>query len=498
MSFKEWLLHETSLHSLLASGTRDIYIILLARFLRMCAYGGAALVLGIFLYTAGNKGTQIGLFMSMTLLGDAAISYLLTIMADRIGRRRVLMIGSLLMAFAGTVFALTKNYYLLLLAAIVGVISPGAHEVGPFRAVEESTLAQLTTIEARTDVYAWFAVASTLGMSLGLCTAGWITYALHTYAGWERKEAFPIIFAVYAVVGLIKACLTLFLSDRCEQNYDRQTEEDIAERAASAPLMTEADRRNSYTKSGQVQATVRRLSETVSTKLSPESRVILIKLCVLFAINSFASGMLPVTLMSWYVNWRARWFVHHLGYAMAAVWLVASIANLFSASVARRIGLIRAMVFTHLPNAIFLAFIPLATTWWWLLILLLASSAFGSMDQAPRSAFVAAVFLPSERTVVMGTLNFVRTLASAGGPILTGYLHDQKKWGVVFVISAVLKVAYDCGLLAMFLKTVRRHEPPLLEKPTFANEGCYHYRSCQSMGRGRATSRSPMSMSGSS
>jgi predicted MFS family arabinose efflux permease len=102
----------------------------------MFAYGGAALVLGIFLWTAGNNSTQIGTFMTLTLLGDAAISYGLTIMADKIGRRRVLMLGSLLMTFAGTVFALTKNYYLLLIAAIVGVISPGAHEVGPFRAVE--------------------------------------------------------------------------------------------------------------------------------------------------------------------------------------------------------------------------------------------------------------------------------------------------------------------------------------------------------------------------
>ena len=102
----------------------------------MFAYGGAALVLGIFLYTAGNNGTQIGTFLMLTLLGDAAISYTLTLMADRIGRRRVLIIGCLLMTLAGGVFAVTKNYYALLFAAVVGVISPGAHEVGPFRAVQ--------------------------------------------------------------------------------------------------------------------------------------------------------------------------------------------------------------------------------------------------------------------------------------------------------------------------------------------------------------------------
>lgn len=293
-------------------------------------------------------------------------------------------------------------------------------------------------------------------MALGLCVSGWITYLLRTTFEWNWKETYPVIFGVYAIVGLIKASLTLLLSDRCEPNYDRQTEVDIAEanEQATTPLMSESNRRTSYSKPNKATATMRRISETVSTKLSPESRSILIRLCALFAINSFASGMLPVTLMSWYANYRYRWFLtNRIGYAMAAVWLVASIANLFSASVARRLGLIRAMVFTHLPNAIFLGLIPLAPTWYWMIMLLLASSAFGSMDQAPRSAFVAAVFLPSERTAVMGTINLVKTLASAGGPILTGYLHEKKMWTFVFVASAILKVFYDLGLLAMFLKT---------------------------------------------
>lgn len=138
---------------------------------------------------------------------------------------------------------------------------------------------------------------------------------------------------------------------------------------------------------------------------------------------------------------------------MAFVWIGASIANLFSAAVARRLGLIRAMVLLHLPNAIFLAFIPLAPNWWTMMILLFISAGLGSMDQAPRSAFVAAMFSSSERTAVMGTLTLVRTLAAAGGPLVTGYFHDKKMWGATFLMSAALKILYDLGLLAMFLKT---------------------------------------------
>ena len=280
-----------------------------------------------------------------------------------------------------------------------------------------------------------------------------MTYLLREHFGYDWKDTYPFVFGFYAVIGLIKACLTLLLTERCEPNYTHPSEADTVDGETTEPLMSNT-RRMSYTKTPKVTSAMHKIGDTVTTKLSPESRGILMRLCFLFAINSFATGMLPVTLMSWYANWRYRWWLtHRLGYAMAAVWLVASIANLFSASVARRLGLVRAMVFTHLPNAIFLAFIPLASTWWLMLILLLASSAFGSMDQAPRSAFVAAVFLPSERTFVMGTINLVKTIAAAGGPLLTGYFHDKKMWGAVFVISAVIKILYDIGLLAMFLKT---------------------------------------------
>ena len=134
------LAHETGIHTLFHASSRDIYIVLISRFLRMFAYGSVALILAIFLWTSGHKGQEIGTFMSLTLLGDAAISFVLTLIADKVGRRKVLLVGSLLMTLAGTVFALSTNYWVLLAAAIVGVISPGAHEVGPFRAVEVSLL----------------------------------------------------------------------------------------------------------------------------------------------------------------------------------------------------------------------------------------------------------------------------------------------------------------------------------------------------------------------
>lgn len=316
-------------------------------------------------------------------------------------------------------------------------------------------MAQLTKVEARTDMYAWFAVTSTLGMSTGLFTAGWLTYLQRTYLEYDWKECYPAVFGMYALIGIVKVVLTLFLTDRCEADYTpshRRYEEE--EDMGARPLLNDGDRRRSYTKAPEIRSGVRRIGRSITTRVSRESRPILFRLCILLAVNSFASGMIPVTLMSWYVNYRFRWFlVHRVGYAMSAVWLVAAVGNLASASVARRLGLVKTMVVMHLPNAIFLAFIPLAPTWWIMIILLFIGAALGSMDQAPRMAFVAAVFKAEERTAVMGTINLVRTVSAAGGPLLSGYLWHHKLWWVSFVISAVLKISYDIGLLAMFLNT---------------------------------------------
>ncbi|KIY02375.1 uncharacterized protein Z520_02513 [Fonsecaea multimorphosa CBS 102226] len=483
-AFFQWLNRETGLQSIYTYGNTDIYLILLTRFLRMFAYGGAALVLAIFLYTqAGVDWKKTGTFMTLTLLGDAAISYGLTIVADKIGRRRVLLIGSLLMSFAGTVFALSKNYYLLLFAAIVGVISPGAHEVGPFRAVEEGILAQLSPIEARTDIYAWFAVSSTLAMACGLFVTGWITYAQRTYMGRDWKETYPPVFGLYAMIGLVKLSITFLLSKNCEASAAAQYSWAPTTTASAIdggpspsseqtrPLLDGLPRRSSIPKQANVRTTARttqqsqpdsffrRLRRSLSSpwKVSRSSWPILLRLCFLFGLNAFASGMLPVTVMSWYMSWRSRWFLtHRIGYALSVVWLAASLSNLFSAAVARRLGLVKAMVCTHLPSALFLALVPLglvASGWQLLLVLLLADAVLGSMDQAPREAFVAAAFLPRERTQVMGTLNFVRTLAASLGPVVTGLVWSKQRWWVPFEIAAFLKICYDVGLLIMLLKT---------------------------------------------
>jgi MFS family permease len=139
----------------LINSPRDIKVLCVQRFVRFLAYGCTTLVLALFLTALDISEGHIGLFMTLTLLGDVVLSLLLTIIADSIGRRRMLGFGASLMVASGTVFATCDSYWILVLASVLGVISPSGNEIGPFRAIEESTMAHLTTREDRTGILAW-------------------------------------------------------------------------------------------------------------------------------------------------------------------------------------------------------------------------------------------------------------------------------------------------------------------------------------------------------
>src|ERR1700761_451026 len=161
-----WLYREFGLASLRETG-RDAWLIIFTRFCRMFAYGTNSLIMALFFAELGFSDPQIGLFMTLTLLGDVLLSVLLTLVADRVGRRRIMLLGSILMISSGAAFALFENYWILLLASVIGVISATGGECGPFRAIEESTLSHLTTPKTRADVLAWYVTTATLGASIG-------------------------------------------------------------------------------------------------------------------------------------------------------------------------------------------------------------------------------------------------------------------------------------------------------------------------------------------
>jgi len=151
----------------------DGYLLFSTRILRLFAYGFLSVVLVLYLAQVGLSDPQIGLLLTLTLVGDTAISLWITTSADRIGRRRMLIAGAGLMLFAGVLFALTRNFALLLIAATVGVISPSGYEVGPFLALEQAALSQIVPNERRTQVFAWYNLVGSFATAIGaLCGGG--------------------------------------------------------------------------------------------------------------------------------------------------------------------------------------------------------------------------------------------------------------------------------------------------------------------------------------
>src|SRR5467141_373910 len=158
--------------------TRDGYLLFLTRFMRLFAYGSLSVVLVFYLIGLGLNASQTGLLLTLTLIGDTVISLYLTTRADRIGRRRTLIVGAFLMAAAGLVFALTKNFLLLVIAGTIGVISPSGNEVGPFLSIEQAALSHVVSDRTRTEVFAWYTLTGSIATALGALAGGTVTRAL--------------------------------------------------------------------------------------------------------------------------------------------------------------------------------------------------------------------------------------------------------------------------------------------------------------------------------
>ncbi|KAI9719850.1 MAG: hypothetical protein M1828_006071 [Chrysothrix sp. TS-e1954] len=460
VSLRQRLVSELGL-SALARSTIDTKLLCIQRFVRLTAYGASALILALFLSDLGITDTRIGLFMTLTLLGDVCISFTLTLFADGLGRKNILVIGSALMVLSGAVFAVSENYWILVVASIFGVISPSGNEIGPFRAIEESTLAQLSAKEDRGDIFAWYTMIGTLGLALGQLTCGWVVDRLQQSPEWTHVQAYKVVFVAYAVIGCVKLVLALLLSKACEQPPVPPKPSSPFSQAAAA---SESDPLIEH-RTPQIGAQEASESEDKPSKfrwllpnISRESRVVVLQLLIFFTFDAFASGLVTTSWLAYFFKRKFAIDAGVLGTIFFVTLLIAALSNLVAASIARRIGLIKTMVFTHLPSAIFLALIPLPKHAAISVVFLVLRSCTSNMDTAPRQAFTAAAVLSSERTAVMGIINVVRTLAQSGAPSLTGWLVQTGRFWIVFVLAGAMKAGYDVGMLLAFVNFPSREE----------------------------------------
>ncbi|KAL8769365.1 MAG: hypothetical protein Q9209_004592 [Squamulea sp. 1 TL-2023] len=371
------------------------------------------------------------------------------------------------MTASGLVFTYSSNYWVLAAASIFGVISPSGNEIGPFKAIEESTLSQLSPPAIRSDIFAWYTLLGNAGTACGMIICGWLVERLQSIDGWTAIYAYRLIFGIYACLGIVKLILAIMLSDKCEpqppnQEYQRVTELDNIE---NENLLGSDDDDEHLQLDPTVESNPRSLRLTTSKEkhsifpfISPTSRNILLKLSILFSFDSFASGIAAASWITYFFTTKFSLPEGMLGTLFFMTSIVAAVSNLVASSISKRIGLLKTMVFTHLPSAIFLALIPLPTTAFPAMIFLVLRACTQNMDQAPRQAFLASAVLPDERTAVMGVVNVVKTLSQSGGPVMTGWLAGMKKFWVAFLIAGALKAGYDLAMLKMFLGYRSREE----------------------------------------
>ena len=295
------------------------------------------------------------------------------------------------------------------------------------------------------------------GTAGGTIFCGWIVETLLSRGSRTDTGAYQIIFWIYAGLGLVKLGLSVILSERCEPEPPEQQYKEVVELddADAEGLLSDSE-----DGSEQVAKTTPRRQQlpkrepkkrSIWPSISRSSRTTLFKLCVLFSVDSLASGLVSLSWITYFFKRKFEIPEGQLGTLFFFTNIVASISSLVASSLAKRIGLIKTMVLTHLPSAIFLALIPLPSQPWLAIIFLIIRSSMQSMDQAPRQAFLAAVVLPSERTAVMGIVNVVKTFSQSGGPVATGYLAGMGKFWISFLLAGAMKASYDLGMLKMFL-----------------------------------------------
>lgn len=414
--------------------TADGRVLFSTRIARLFAYGFLSVVLALYLAQVGLTTTQIGVLFTLTLIGDAGISLWITTSADRLGRRRMLLLGAGLMLFAGIVFAWTGDIVLLIVAAIIGVLSPSGNEIGPFLSIEQAALSHIVPNDQRTRVFAWYNLAGSFATASGALGGGALAQALQA-AGSTPLASYRAIVIGYALMGLALALLFSRLSPAVE-----------AARVAHPPP-----------------------ADTPRVTGLHRSRRVVFKLSGLFALDAFAGGFIVQSLVAYWFHVRFGVEPAVLGSIFFGANILAGISALAAARVAARIGLINTMVVTHIPSNILLMLVPLMPNLPLAIAVLLARFSISQMDVPTRQSYTMAVVDPDERSAASGVTGIARSIGAAISPSLAGALLNASLISMPFFLSGGIKIIYDLALYFNF----RAMRPPeeRAANPSAANGG---------------------------
>jgi MFS family permease len=390
----------------------DIVCLYGARALRGFGDGFAIIILPVYLSAIGLSPQQIGIVASASLLGTAALTLIVGFMAPRFERRALFLAGAGLIVLTGSIFPAAQAFAPVLLVAFIGSINPSGGDLGMLVPLEHALLTKQTADRDRTGTFARYSLIGSLTAAVGSLAAA-LPEILAAH-GWPKLAAIRLMFYGYAALGLLAALLY------------RRLPRDHAH-AANVP----------------------------KTALGP-SRNIVYRLAVLFSLDAFAGGFVVQSLLALWLFQRFDLSLEAASVYFFCASLLGAMSFPVAAWLARRIGLINTMVFTHIPSSICLIAAAFSSNLTVVLSLLLIRSALSQMDVPTRSSYVMAVVTPAERTAAASVTAVPRSLASSISPAMAGFMLAGPFSGLPLVVCGCLKIAYDLALLRMF----RHTKPP--------------------------------------
>jgi MFS family permease len=382
--------------------------LLTARGLRAFGDGFVSVLLPVYLLGLGFSEFQIGAVATATLVGSAALTLVVGLVAHRFRVRPVLLSASVLMVATGVGFVFVHDFWPLLLVAFIGTLNPSSGDVSVFLPLEQAVLPSTSSAQQRTALFARYSlIGSLVGAAGALFSAA--PQVLATRTGFSAAQALQGMFVLYGMLGLLTVVVYRRLTPSLEQAHQ-----------ARAPLR--------------------------------ESRRIVYTLSALFSLDAFGSGFVVQSLLALWLFQRFDLSVAAAGTIFFWTGVLSAFSYLVAARLAQRIGLINTMVYTHLPSNVLLLLVPLMPTVPLALAFLFARSALSQMDVPTRNSYVMAVVPPPERPAAASVTAVPRSLASAASPLLSGYLLGVSAFGWPLVLAGVLKGTYDLLLLRMFAR----------------------------------------------